>query len=130
MTSQGEFNWIELQTDQPNKAIAFYRETVGWDFSAEKMPSGGTYWIGMNAGKPVCGLLERNNANELNHTNRWVTYVHINDLDSAIEQIECLGGKLIKAPWLVPGVGRIAWVQDPSGADLGWVTPLENISDN
>ncbi len=124
MTNHGDFNWNELQTDQPDAVIQFYRETVGWEFRAEKMPSGGTYWIGVTAGKPVCGVLDLNSTNEYSKTNRWVTYVHINDLESAINQIARLGGKLIKAPWVVPGVGRVAWVQDPCGAEIGWVTPV------
>ena len=41
MTTHGEFNWIELQTHNANEAIAFYRETTGWNFRAEKMPTGG-----------------------------------------------------------------------------------------
>ena len=123
MTNHGEFNWNELQTDQPDAVIQFYRETVGWEFQAEKMPSGGTYWIGAAAGRPVCGVLEINSTDKSIKTNRWVTYVHINDLESAINQIKSLGGKLIRAPWVVPGVGRVAWVQDPCGAEIGWVTP-------
>ena len=123
MTNHVEFNWNELQTDQPDAVIQFYRETVGWEFRAEKMPSGGTYWIGLAAGKPVCGVLELISKSEPRKTNRWVTYVHVNELESAINKIESLGGKLIRAPWVVPGVGRVAWLQDPCGAEIGWVTP-------
>ena len=128
MTNHGEFNWNELQTDKPDAVIQFYRETVGWEFQAEKMPSGGTYWIGTASGIPVCGVLEINSTDEYIKTNRWVTYVHINDLESAINQIESLGGKLIRTPWIVPGVGRVAWVQDPCGAEIGWVTPEDRKS--
>ena len=123
MTHHGEFNWNELQTNQAAEVIQFYRETVGWEFRPEKMPSGGTYWIGVAAGKPVCGVLELTTTNETSEVNRWVTYVHIDNLDRAIDRVESLGGKLIRVPWVVPGVGRIAWIQDPCGAEIGWVTP-------
>lgn len=130
MSSHGEFNWNELQTCHVEKVITFYRETVGWQFRAEKMPSGDTYWIGLAAGKPVCGVLTLDNSEGSRDTNRWVTYVHIDDLDDAINQIEKFGGQVLKAPWVVPGVGRVAWIRDPGGAEIGWVTPERPIENN
>ena len=127
MSRHGEFNWNELQTHHSEQAIRFYRETIGWEFRPEHMPSGGTYWIGQSAGKPVCGVLELDGNDGPRGTDRWVTYVHVDDLDSAINRVERLGGQVVKAPWLVPGVGRVAWIRDPSGAEVGWVTPEKSI---
>ena len=123
MSKHGEFNWNELQTSHVDKVLAFYRETIGWEFRAERMPSGGTYWIGLSAGKPVCGVLELEGTDDSRDTDRWVTYVHVDDLDNAINRIESLGGQVLKAPWVVPGVGHVAWIRDPGGAEIGWVTP-------
>ena len=124
MSKHGEFNWIELQTSHVDKALRFYRETAGWEFLAEKMPSGGTYWIGQSAGKPVCGVLELE-GDDIRAADRWVTYLHIDDLDAAVSRVENLGGQVVKAPWVVPGVGRVVWVRAPGGAEIGWVTPEE-----
>ncbi len=123
MTSHGEFNWNELQTHHAEEVIEFYRETIGWQFRAEKMPSGGTYWIGLSGGKPVCGVLALKASEESRTDDRWVTYVHIDDLDDAISRIRDSGGQVLKTPWVVPGVGRVAWIRDPGGAEIGWVTP-------
>ncbi len=123
MTSHGEFNWIELQTYRPNEAIAFYRETIGWQFDAERMPSGGTYFIGLASGKPVCGVLTLDRTKSANKVDRWVTYIHIDDLEEAIVRLKNAGGEVLKAPWVAPGVGRITWIRDPVGAEIGWVTP-------
>jgi predicted enzyme related to lactoylglutathione lyase len=123
MTIHGEFNWNELQTHHPETAIAFYRETIGWEFRAEVMPSGGTYWIGLSSGKPVCGVLTIEESGGSPETDRWVTYVHVDDIDAAIGRLEEFEGHVLKAPWLVPGVGRVAWIRDPGGAEIGWVTP-------
>ena len=34
------------------------------------------------------------------------------------------GGKIIRPPFDVEGVGRIAIVADPTGAMMGWMTPM------
>jgi predicted enzyme related to lactoylglutathione lyase len=130
MTIHGEFNWNELQTHHADKAIAFYRETIGWQFRAEKMPSGGTYWLGLSSGKPVCGVLTLESSEDTREADRWVTYVHVDDLDDAVNRIKQFGGQVLKAPWLVPGVGRVAWIRDPGGAEIGWVTPVKKVENS
>jgi len=84
----------------------------------------GTYWIGLSSGKPVCGVLTLDNNKGSGQPDRWITYVHVDDLDDAIRRMQTCGGELIKGPWEVPGVGRVAMIRDPGGAEMGWVTPI------
>lgn len=126
MTTHGQFNWNELQTRHVDSAIAFYSATIGWQFRAEKMPSGNTYWIGLASGTPVCGLLTLESSPDSRKTDRWVTYVHVDDLDNAVGRVQGAGGDVLKEPWKVPGVGRVAWVRDSGGAEIGWVTPEQH----
>lgn len=125
MTAHGEFNWNELQTRNVDNAIAFYRDTIGWRFRPERMPSGGTYWIGLSSGKPVCGLLTVDDDEGKSDPDRWVAYVHVDDLDDAIARVRSGGGAVLRAPWDVPGVGRVAMIRDPGGAEQGWITPAQ-----
>ncbi len=122
MTSHGELNWFELQTREAGIAIDFYKRTTGWTFQAEDMPSGGTYWIGMASGKPVCGILTLEDAQD--EHDRWVIYVHVDNIDESIARVSDGGGEVLRAPWDVPGVGRVAMIRDPGGAEMGWVTPV------
>lgn len=124
MTKHGEFNWNELQTRDAQKAIDFYGDSIGWTFEAEEMPSGGTYWICMASGKPVGGILTLNESDGERNPDRWVTYVHVDDLDEQVARVRDRGGEVLRAPWDVPGVGRVAMIRDPGGAELGWVTPV------
>ena len=39
--------------------------------------------------------------------------------------LKVYGGEVIREPWEVPGVGRIAIVNDNAGNSLGWMTPSE-----
>lgn len=120
MTKHGEFNWNELQTSNAERAIEFYGASVGWTFEAEQMPTGGTYWLCMASGQPVGGILTLPERKQ----DRWVTFIHVEDLDDAVGQVSDGGGEVLRAPWEVPGVGRIAMIRDSGGAEAGLVTPV------
>ncbi|NBD18730.1 MAG: VOC family protein [Cyanobacteria bacterium] len=122
MTRNGEFNWMELQTHDPETAIEFYRATVGWEFLEEAMPTGGTYWLALVSGKAVCGFWTLGEGDSSG--DRWITYIHVDDLEEAISRAKGFGAEVVREPWLVPGIGRVAMVRDPGGAEMGWVTPL------
>ncbi|MDJ0704894.1 MAG: VOC family protein [Leptolyngbyaceae cyanobacterium MO_188.B28] len=123
MTNHGEFNWHELQTRDPQKAMTFYADTVGWTFYPEQTPSGGVYWIAMASGKPVAGILNMEDASDP-ITDRWMIYIHVDGLDDAIESARNNGAAILCEPRNVPGVGRVAVIREPGGAETGWVTPV------
>lgn len=123
MTKHGEFNWIELQTQNTDAAIEFYRNAAGWDFQAETMPSGGTYWLATLGEKVICGIWTLEKDSREPTKNRWIVYLHVDDIDAALETARATGAEVLREPWDVPGVGRIAIIQDPGGAEIGWVTP-------
>jgi predicted enzyme related to lactoylglutathione lyase len=54
---------------------------------------------------------------------RWFTYIAVDDVDAAVKATEERGGKVIRPPFEVPGVGRIAILEDPGGAAVGMMTP-------
>lgn len=124
MTKHGEFNWIELQTQNTEAAIEFYKNAAGWDFQAETMPNGGTYWLAMLEEKVICGIWTLDKGDDESATNRWVVFLHVDDVDSAVVQARLLGAEVLREPWNVAGVGRIAMIKDPGGAEIGWVAPI------
>ncbi len=124
MTIHGEFNWVELQTRNPDAAIAFYKEAAGWHFQPETMPGGGTYWLAMLGEKVVCGIWTLGNDDDSSGDNRWLVYLHVDNIDAAVEQARSAGAEVLREPWDVPGVGRVAMIRDPGGAEIGWVTPV------
>ncbi|MCG8416223.1 MAG: VOC family protein [Pseudomonadales bacterium] len=123
MTKHGEFNWIELQTQNTDAAIEFYKNAAGWRFQSETMPNGGKYWLAMLGEKVVCGIWTLEEGSSELARNRWVIYLHVDDIDSALAQAKSAGAEVLREPWDVPGVGRIAMIRDPGGAEIGWVTP-------
>ena len=123
MQTHGYIYWNELMTHDVEKAKAFYGALVGWTFSEMPM-SGGTYWLFMpdGADRPAGGMMEVQPGPDW-PTDLWFAYLAVSDVDAAVARVEGAGGTVLRPPWDIPGVGRIAIVRDPTGAVLGWMTP-------
>ena len=52
----------------------------------------------------------------------WGLYVTVDDVDATAQQVEALGGKLLRAPEDIPDIGRFCVLQDPQGATLCAIT--------
>jgi predicted enzyme related to lactoylglutathione lyase len=123
MTRHGTIHWNELNTFAPDKARAFYESVLGWAFDAMPM-EGGTYLVARQGEAMVAGIFDMKLAG-LPETmpSHWLTYIAVDDVDARARQVEASGGKVLRAPWDVPGVGRVAIIQDAAGAGLGLITP-------
>lgn len=54
--------------------------------------------------------------------NHWAVYFGHDDVDAACERVRELGGRVLVEPWDVPGVGRMAVVEDPQGGTFNLMT--------
>ena len=124
MTTHGHFHWNELMTRDVEKAKKFYADTLGWSFEAMPMPDG-TYWIATIDGEPVAGIFDINSAEYQGVNEMWMPYIAVDDIDARVRQAAQAGAKVMKEPFDVPGVGRIAMLTEPGGAGIGWMTPAE-----
>lgn len=123
MSEHGTFYWNELLSTDVDAAKAFYEKAMGWSFDAMPMPEGGTYWVAMVAGKPVGGMMAMPEGMPPGVPSHWMSYIAVDDVDARLKSAEENGATILKAPFDVPGVGRIATLQDPSGGAIGWMTP-------
>jgi uncharacterized protein len=124
MKSHGRFHWNELMTRDVEKAKKFYADTLGWSFEAMPMPDG-TYWIATIDGEPVAGIFDIGGAEYQGVNEMWMPYIAVDDIDTRVRQAAQAGAKVMKEPFDVPGVGRIAMLTEPGGAGIGWMTPAE-----
>ena len=124
MDSHGHFHWNELMTRDVEKAKKFYADTLGWAFEGMEMPDG-TYWIATIDGEPVAGIFDISNAEYQGVPESWMPYIAVDDIDARVRQAAQAGAKVMKEPFDVPGVGRIAMLTEPGGAGIRWMTPAE-----
>ena len=117
--------WHELNTWEPETALAFYGRTLGWQFEPAPLPDGEAYWIARKEGKPVGGIFELTAPNYAGIPSHWMTYMSVNDIDRAEIDATKAGGEVMRPSVHVPGVGRMAVVVDASGALIGLIQPDE-----
>src|SRR5215831_19260152 len=111
MATNGSFYWNELMTHDAEKAKQFYGATLGWSFEAMPMDDG-TYWIAKVGDESVAGIVQLGGADAESTPEGWFSYVAIADLSTALARATSEGGQVVREPWEVPGVGRIAIVAD------------------
>lgn len=122
MSSHGSIHWSELASSDVEGSKKFFAETAGWSFDGMEMPDG-MYWVANAGGVPTAGIMDVAQLGDANIPSHWTTYVAVDDIDKVVAATEANGGKVLRAPFDVPGVGRIAMLQDPGGAAIGMMTP-------
>lgn len=123
MARHGEFVWNELSTHDPERAKRFFAETVSWTFQGMPMAEGaGTYWVARAGDTMAAGIFDLTCLNMPDIPEHWTGYLEVDDVDARVAQVEQAGGTILRAPWSIPKVGRIALVQVPGGAVMGWMT--------
>ncbi len=122
MADHGQIHWSELATKDVEGSKAFFSAQAGWAFEGMPMPDG-TYWLAMVGGQPVAGMMDLAQIGDPNVPPNWMTYIAVDDIDKVVAEAEASGGKVVRPAFDVPGVGRIAMIQDPGGATVGMMTP-------
>ena len=122
MPGHGSFYWNELMTHDAEKAKAFYSGTVGWTFDGMPMPDG-TYWVAKMNDQPVAGIFPMNDEAFKGMPEHWMSYIAVDDVDACLKKALAAGAVIKKPAFDVPGVGRIAIIQEPGGAAIGWMSP-------
>ena len=130
--SHGAFYWNELMTPDVERAKRFYADTLGWRFEGMPMPSapdtadkvaGMTYWIVYAGEQMVGGMFEMNCTEMAGAPEQWLGHIAVDDVDKRYEKALAAGATTMRPPFDVPMVGRIAIINQPGGAAIGWITP-------
>lgn len=119
----GTFSWTDLATTDPGAAKGFYTSLFGWDAEDLPIPDGGVYTMLLRNGKRVGALT----AGQEGQPPAWTSYVTVAGADAAAASAEENGGSLALEPFDVMDAGRMAIVQDPTGAFFAVWEPRESI---
>lgn len=121
MSENGTVVWSELMTTEVEAAKNFYASTLGLAFEAFGDANPG-YWLAMLNGRPVWGIMDM--TRQPGGPSGWFTYMAVDDVDARVRQAQAAGAELCMPVFEVPTVGHIAILQDPTGAIIGWMTPV------
>jgi predicted enzyme related to lactoylglutathione lyase len=113
----GQFCWFELATTDQAAAKGFYGGLFGWTANDLPMGPGEFYTMLQLRGRDVgaCYTL-RKDQREQGVPPHWMTYIAVASADDAAVKAAALGGKVIAPAFDVFDVGRMAVIQDPTGA--------------
>jgi hypothetical protein len=113
----GTFSWPELATTDQPAAVAFYRALFGWDVNEQPIGPADMYSMFQMRGKPVAaGYTMRADERSMGLPPHWNSYVTVANVDESANKAASLGGKVLAPPFDVMDAGRMAVVQDPTGA--------------
>lgn len=110
------FMWVELQTQDPERAKTFYTSLFDWGVKELPMGAAGTYTM-IDVGAGTGGGIMKNPVPGA--PSHWLAYVSVDDVAGATKKAEGLGAKVLRGKTEVPGFGWLSIISDPTGAVLG-----------
>ena len=114
----GTFCWVEVATSDVARATDFYTKLFGWTAVVAPMDQG-SYTLLQLDGKEVAGLYglppEQTAQNIPPH---WLGYILVENCDESAGKVADLGGRVLMGPMDVMEMGRMAAIQDPTGATV------------
>lgn len=115
--SPGSFCWIELTTTDQNAAKKFYMSLFGWDVSDSPIGPDEVYSIFKLEGRDAAAAYSMQKEQRAQGVPPyWGIYIAVESADAAASRAKELGGKLLMEPFDVMEHGRMAVIQDPTGA--------------
>jgi uncharacterized protein len=108
--------WVDLMTDDPAAARAFYGGLFDWTFDVGG-PETGQYTMCKSGGRHAAGLGGKPPG--VTMPNAWTMYLAVDDLDATCAKLAEAGGRLTMPPMQVMDAGRMAIAQEPTGGVFG-----------
>lgn len=116
----GTPSWVDLSTSDIDAGRSFYADLFGWGTDVQDMGEQGTYTVFQKGDKTVAGgMAQMPQEAEMGVPPHWNTYINVENVDATIAKATDVGGTVVVEPMDVPDAGRMAFIQDPTGAVLG-----------
>jgi predicted enzyme related to lactoylglutathione lyase len=113
----GTFCWPELTSTDQGAAEKFYTALFGWTIKETPMGPDSHYTIFLKDGQDVSALAQMDKEQEKRGIpSNWLSYVSTTNVDASVEKAKSLGATLLAGPFDVMEHGRMAVLQDPTGA--------------
>lgn len=106
---------FEIPADDPERAVAFYEDVLGWASSRfDESP----YWLVTAGDAAEPGADGAISGRDFVHQ-APVVVAAVDDIETALSRVTAHGGVVLQAKLPVPGVGWSAYFVDPEGNTLG-----------
>ncbi|ORL40156.1 hypothetical protein A6F59_17090, partial [Prescottella equi] len=118
--SEGTPSWVDLQTSDQAGAKEFYTALFGWSYDDRPMLEDTVYSIATLRNEQIAAIAPLPaGAPPADTPSTWNTFLAVDDADASAAKVEPAGGQLILPAFDVGDAGRMAFVADPTGAQVG-----------
>jgi uncharacterized protein len=118
----GTLSWTDLTTPDADAARDFYGALFGWEYEDAPIPEGGVYRMARIGGRAAAAMFESSDRHPA-----WASYVTVDDVDAVAARAAELGANVMGEPFDVMDAGRMALLQDPTGAVFAAWQPRASI---
>jgi len=122
----GTFCWVDLATTDAAGAKKFYTELLGVSFVDIPVSEGMVYTMLQKNGKNTAALYQQDPGQQ-GMPPYWASYVSVDNVDAVAGKVAELGGTVVMPVMDVMDSGRMAVIQDPTGAMVGLWQPGNHI---
>jgi predicted enzyme related to lactoylglutathione lyase len=116
----GKVVWRDLLTNTPEASRRFYGELFGWEFEQPRVfigvGAGDSYMLIRHNGRLIGGMVDTNALGKKENISQWITTISVADIDAAVGRVAAAGGKVVNAPESIGDRGRMAVIEDSTGA--------------
>jgi hypothetical protein len=109
---------FDMSVDDPERAMAFYRDVFGWTFEKWKGPF--DYWLVMTGDDKQPGI-NGGIARRQKPSDGIVNFLDVSSVDESLAKVVERGGRVEQAKQAIPGVGYVAVFRDPDGNSFGLI---------
>lgn len=124
--------WVELVSSNGGPAVEYYKKTLAWSTRASAPTDGVStasaappYTLFEAGGSDVAGAVVANKSDPAKSRPLWIVYFRVENVEQSMARALALGGKLLQAPYDVPGSARMAVLADLDGTPFGVAAPLK-----
>jgi uncharacterized protein len=107
---------IEIPAADVPGSAQFYENLFGWKMEHDAQFD---YTMWSDGGGSGGGF---NKVSEENPVGEVLVYIHSDDIDADLKQVEKLGGSVVRPKTDIPGIGWFALFKDPTGNTLALYT--------
>ncbi len=113
----GTFSWVDLTTTDAAAAKQFYTELMGWTVNDIPLGPDSFYTMLQLEGRDVAALSQMDEEQQSQGMpSTWNSYITVENVDESAKKATALGATVMMPPFDVFDAGRMAVVQDPTGA--------------
>ena len=124
--------WVELVTRDMAQAQKFYTKTIGWNSKtvamddATRAPKAGEagYTMFLHTDDDIAGAQAIDTDDPSKNRPVWIIYFQVENVDSAAKRAVEVGGRIMTAPYDIPGNARLAVMTDADGLLFGLAAPI------